>query len=243
MIASRAGKALLALRDSRPSDDRHAAEFRAEADRLANDIIFELLKPRIAEGDGFLSEEHPDDEERLEHQRVWIVDPLDGTREFAEPARTDWAVHIGLAVDSVAAAGAVALPAQGAVVYTGDPPKIGKRMSSRVKVAVSRTRPPGIASWLVERLGCEMIAMGSAGAKAMAVVRGEADAYIHAGGQYEWDSCAPVAVALAVGLHASRLDGSLLRYNQTDPYLPDLVICRPELRESIAAAVVSYSDD
>ena len=90
---------------------------------------------------------------------------------------------------------------------------------------------------VAEALGAELVAMGSAGAKAMAVVLGHADIYAHSGGQYEWDSCAPVAVAKAAGLHVSRIDGSELRYNQPDPYLPDLLICRPELAAEVLRAL------
>lgn len=235
-IAAHTGEALVALR--RESGGMEPRDLGDEADRVANAIILRALEANIARGDGVLSEEHPDDSNRLMRDRVWIVDPLDGTREFAQSGRTDWAVHIGLSIDNVATVGAVALPAMAMVVSTGEPPPaVRPPRSSRVRLAVSRTRPPEVTGVLEERLGCEVVAMGSAGAKAMAVVRGEVDAYVHAGGQYEWDSCAPVAVASATGLHASRLDGSPLRYNMADPYLPDLLICRPELAEPILQAL------
>lgn len=238
-VASRAGEVLLELRDGRLgrcSDQ----ELRAEADRLANDVIFDLLKSAARAGDGILSEEHPDNSHRLGRERVWIVDPLDGTREYAEADRKDWAVHVGLSIGGMASAGAVALPATGMLFHTGDPPQIREAPRRPRRVAVSRTRGPAVAGWVCDRLGGELVAMGSAGAKTMAVLRGEVDAYIHAGGQYEWDSCAPVAVAQAAGLHASRLSGADLRYNQVDPYLPDLVICRSDLADEILTAVSEY---
>ena len=168
--------------------------------------------------------------------RVWIVDPLDGTREFGEPPRTDWAVHVALVIGGEPVAGAVALPARGLVLSTASPPRLPPGVE-RPRVVVSRTRPPASAQQLVNALDAELVPMGSAGAKAMAVVLGDADIYAHSGGQYEWDSAAPVAVAASAGLHVSRLDGSPLRYNQRDAWLPDLLICRPELAQPVLAAL------
>jgi 3'(2'), 5'-bisphosphate nucleotidase len=190
-----------------------------DGDRVAQ--LF--LAARLAEhrpGDAVLSEEAPDDPRRLSADRVWIIDPLDGSREYAEPGRTDWAVHVALWERGELVAGAVAVPALRAT------PKPARR---RPRIVVSRTRPPAFAERVAEALGAVLVPMGSAGAKTMAVVRGEADAYLHAGGMYEWDSAAPVFVARAAGLHASRADGRPLYYNQPDPWLPDLLICRPEL--------------
>ena len=191
------------------------------------------LLAREAPGDAVLSEEGRDDLRRLEHERVWIVDPLDGTREFSEAGRTDWAVHVALAIDGVAVAGAVALPARGLTLTTEPAPAAAAGRRDEIRILVSRTRPPHQARLVQEALGGRLVPMGSAGAKAMAVVLGEADVYAHAGGQYEWDNAAPVAVAAAAGLHVSRLDGSPLRYNQPDPWLPDLLICRPDLAEPV----------
>ncbi len=168
--------------------------------------------------------------------RTWIVDPLDGTREFGEHDRDDWAVHIALAEGGRLVAGAVALPARGVVYATDAPPVPPAPASRRPRIAVSRTRPPAQAEQLAERLGGELVPMGSAGAKTMAVVEGAVDAYVHAGGQYVWDSAAPVAVALASGLHASRLDGSALDYS-AETWLPDLVVCRPDDRDRVLAAL------
>ena len=166
---------------------------------------------------------------------MWIVDPLDGTREYSE-RREDWAVHVALCIGGRAEIGAVALPGLGLVLDTGAPPTLAA-MTGGLKFVVSRTRPPEQATIAAAALGAELVPMGSAGAKTMAVVRGEAHAYIHAGGQYEWDSAAPVAVAAACGLHVSRIDGSPLVYNQSDPYMPDLLVCRKDLAQAILAAI------
>jgi 3'(2'), 5'-bisphosphate nucleotidase len=176
--------------------------------------------------DAVLSEETQDGPARQGKDRVWIVDPIDGTREYAE-GRGDWAVHVGLAVRGEASAGAVALPGMGLVFRTDELGKV-PAMRTPPRMLVSRSRPPAAALAVAQAIGAELVAMGSAGAKAMAVVRGEAEIYLHTGGQYEWDNCAPAAVALAHGLHASRTDGSALTYNSADPYLPDLLICRRE---------------
>ncbi|HSB85841.1 MAG TPA: inositol monophosphatase family protein, partial [Ilumatobacteraceae bacterium] len=167
----------------------------------------------------------------------WIVDPLDGTREYVEPLRDDWAVHVALAIDGVPVVGAVALPGRALVLSTGAdlPAPEVPTQPRRPRLLVSRTRPPAQAVELARRMDAELVPMGSAGAKAMAVVLGEADVYVHAGGQYEWDSAAPAAVALAAGFHASRCDGSPLTYDRPDAWLPDLVICRPDLAPQVLA--------
>lgn len=238
-VAAEAGGALSAFRETLHERGSDSPEFRNEADRLSNRVIVESLSHRLEAGDALLSEEGPDDPLRLDMSRVWIVDPLDGTREFSELSRVDWAVHVGLSVNGVPQAGAVCLPALGEV-WSTESPTVGGEPVEQLRIVVSRTRPPEVADWVAGRLGASLIAMGSAGAKTMAVLRGDADIYMHAGGQYEWDSCAPAAVALAAGLHASRLDGAPLRYNQSDPYLPDLLICRPELSDMALTAVSSY---
>jgi 3'(2'), 5'-bisphosphate nucleotidase len=231
-LAHDAGTLLLGVR-AEGGDD-----LKARGDRTSN----ELLLARLAEArpdDGVLSEESVDDKTRLSSSRVWIIDPLDGTREFGEPPRTDWAVHVALTVDGVPVAGAVALPSLDLVLSTAAAPSLSPAVDGPPRLAVSRTRPPACTQVLVDALDATLVEMGSAGAKAMAVVRGEVDVYAHSGGQYEWDSCAPVAVAAAAGLHVSRLDGSPLRYNQPDPYLPDLLICRPEWAEKVLGALSS----
>ena len=234
-IAARAGEILLELRDR---GDLTGRELKDEADRRAHDCIMELLAQDYPD-DPVLSEEGRDDSARLSGDRVWIVDPLDGTREYGEEGRTDWAVHVALAVDGVPTIGAVALPALGTVLSTDPPPQLPPPPGGPPRMVVSRTRPPEITEKLRAAIGAELVPMGSAGAKAMAVVRGEADVYAHGGGQYEWDSAAPVAVAAAAGLHVSRLDGSALRYNNPDVWLPDLLICRQELAAAVLAAVAS----
>ena len=230
-VAEEAGRLLLAIRASGLHKGRTLGD---EGDRQANALILERL--RAARPDDFiLSEESADDRARCAASRVWIVDPLDGTREYSEEL-DDWAVHIGLAVDGRPAAGAVAIPAAGRV-YATDDRQNARPPCAPLTITVSRTRAPDIARHAAEALGAAMLPMGSAGAKAMAVIDGRADAYLHDGGQYEWDNCAPAAVALAAGLHASRIDGSPLVYNCEDPLLPDLLICRPDLAEDLLAAI------
>jgi 3'(2'), 5'-bisphosphate nucleotidase len=189
-------------------------------------------------GDVVFSEEAADDRRRLSAERVWIVDPLDGTREYGED-RPDWAVHVALWAAGELAAAAVALPALGTVLLTDPPAAVPAADARAPRIAVSRTRPPRQADAAAAALGGELVPLGSAGYKTTAVVRGEVDAYVHAGGMYQWDSAAPVAVARAAGLVAVRLDGSPLRYNEPDPWLPDLLVCRPELAETILTAVAA----
>jgi 3'(2'), 5'-bisphosphate nucleotidase len=241
-LAGAAGRLLLDLRVRSVARSGDPAVLRAEGDRQSHEFIVAALAEE-APGDAVLSEEGKADAARLDAERVWIVDPLDGTREFGEPPRSDWAVHVALVVDQRAVAGAVALPALELVLGTHPAPPPPAPMQGAPQVVVSRTRPPASALALADALKGELVEMGSAGAKAMAVVRGEVDVYAHSGGQYEWDSCAPVAVAAAAGLHVSRIDGSELRYNNPDPYLPDLLICRPELAEACLAALASFGGD
>ncbi len=192
-------------------------------DATANQFLMHALRERRPD-DGLLSEEEKDDPARLTKSRVWIIDPVDGTREYGEE-RPDWAVHVALAINGVPTIGAVALPEAGRVLRSDQPLPIPPA-PDRLRMVVSRTRPAGEAVAVADQLGAELIPMGSAGAKAMAVALGQADIYLHTGGQYEWDSCAPAAVAQAYGLHVSRVDGTPLIYNQADPYLPDLLVCR-----------------
>ena len=234
-LAEEAGRMLLELRVT--SANLHPALLKDEGDRQAH----LLLAARLHEArpdDGLLSEEGVDTARRLSRERVWIVDPLDGTREYGEDGRSDWAVHVALAVRGVLVAGAVALPARGIVLGTDPaPPAPPPAPGGRLRVVTSRTRMPQAATSIAAALGAELLTLGSAGAKAMAVVLGEADAYAHAGGMYEWDSAAPAAVALAAGLHVSRIDGAPMRYNRPDPWLPDLLICRPELAATCLEAL------
>ena len=240
-IATEAGRLLLTVREALTRQGADMATVKDEGDRRSHDFIVDALR-RQRPDDAVLSEEGRDDAARLTAARVWIVDPVDGTREYAE-GRTDWAVHVALWEDGGLVAGAVALPGLSTTLSTAEPPAIAASNGGAPRLAVSRTRPPAVTDALVEALDAELVAMGSAGAKAMAVVRGEADVYAHAGGQYEWDSAAPVAVAAAAGLHTSRLDGSPLRYNQPDSYLPDLLICRPEHADAVLAAAAAFAKD
>jgi 3'(2'), 5'-bisphosphate nucleotidase len=238
-LAAEAGSLLLGLRAELTADHVDAATLKAEGDRRSHEYLLGRLA-EAAPDDVVLSEEGSDDHARLTATRVWIIDPLDGTREFGEPPRADWAVHVALVEAGRPIAGAVALPAQRLVLGSAPPPPFPPDPPERPRVIVSRSRPPAVASYLAEVLGGDLVHMGSAGAKASAVILGAADVYAHAGGQYEWDSCAPVAVALATGLHASRLDGSPLTYNHPDPYLPDLLICHPVLAERALTAIARY---
>jgi 3'(2'), 5'-bisphosphate nucleotidase len=236
-IAARAGQLLLELRQTAARSGMSVEELRAEGDLTSNRLILDELAAACP-GDAVLSEEAVDDKARLTANRVWIVDPLDGTREYGEDGRIDWAVHVALHERGRLTAGAVALPALDVTLSTvpGQVPTLPPPSARPPRLVVSRSRPPACVPLIERALGAELVEMGSAGAKAMAVVRGEVDVYAHSGGQYEWDSAAPVAVAAAAGLHTSRLDGSPLRYNQPDPYLPDLLICRPELARAVIEA-------
>ncbi len=235
-LAAQAGQLLVDLR----TDDLSAGALRKTGDRRSHEFLSAELA-RLRPGDAVLSEEGRDNPVRLTADRVWIVDPLDGTREFGEPGRTDWAVHVALWERGRLAAGAVALPAEGQVLATVDPPARPTVAAGqqKLRVAVSRTRPPAFLERLSETIDMITIPMGSAGAKAAAVMRGEADVYVHSGGQHEWDSAAPAAVALAAGLHASRIDGAALVYNQPDPVLPDILICPVAFAGSLLDAIAA----
>jgi 3'(2'), 5'-bisphosphate nucleotidase len=222
-IATVAGKLLVDLQQSGLFEGKALGK---AGDRVANAVIMEALKANRPD-DAILSEEEKDNPDRLAASRVWIVDPLDGTREYGE-SRTDWAVHVALSIDGRPELGAVALPGLDLTLCSGQPQPIPAN-NGRLRMLVSRTRPAREAVAVAEALDAELVPMGSAGAKAMAVIRGEADIYLHSGGQYEWDNCAPAAVALAAGLHVSRADGSPLKYNNSDTYLPDLLICPKDL--------------
>ncbi len=234
-LAAEAGELLLGVRVE--FADASVGERKDAGDKRSHDFLMKALAAERPD-DAVLSEEATEEERansaRLKADRVWIVDPLDGTREFSELGREDWAVHVALWQSGELVAGAVALPAQGVTLATPDvaaPPAA----PAAPRVVVSRTRPPAIALAVREALDGTLVEMGSAGAKVAAVVQGVADVYVHAGGQYEWDSAAPVAVARAAGLYTSRIDGSPLRYNQENVYVPDLIVCRPELADAVLA--------
>jgi 3'(2'), 5'-bisphosphate nucleotidase len=240
LLARSAGNRLLALRER--MRDALPAELKELGDGEGQRALAEGLataRPR----DAVLSEEAVDDLGRLSASRVWIIDPLDGTREFSE-GRSDWAVHVALWADGELTAGAVALPGLDVVLASAPAPVVPPRdPQAPLRMAVSRSRPPAVATRVAETLGAELVELGSAGFKVAAVIRGEVDLYVHGGGQYEWDSAAPVAVARAAGLHTSRLDGAPLRYNQPDPYLPDLVVCRPELAQELLGVLRALADE
>jgi 3'(2'), 5'-bisphosphate nucleotidase len=228
-LAKEAGQMLVFLRAQNIADGADATTIGRTGDAQANALICKYLAQHRPD-DGLFSEEVNDCQSRLAKSRVWIIDPLDGTREYSE-GRSDWAVHIALAIDGVASIGAVALPDLG-LLLRSDAPNPLPPMAQTPRMVVSRSRPPAQAIAVADNIGAQVIPMGSAGAKAMAIVRGTAEIYLHNGGQHQWDSAAPVAVAAAYGLHCSRIDGSPLIYNKADSYMPDLLICRRELAET-----------
>jgi 3'(2'), 5'-bisphosphate nucleotidase len=235
-LATRAGQLLVQLREE--MFDAGSAPWRVmDAGDMASHhfLMSELAQHRP--GDSVLSEEGRDDRRRLTADRVWIVDPLDGTNEYGEYPRHDWAVHVALWENGALTAGAVSLPAVGRTLHTGDTAGLPNVDGRRARIVTSRMRTPYIAAIIAQAIDADGVRLGSAGAKAMAVVLGEADVYAHAGGMYEWDSAAPVAVAQAAGFHVSRIDGSPFIYNQSDPWMPDLLICRPEYAERALAAI------
>lgn len=231
LLAETAGRLLTVLRDSGTVDGKALG---AAGDMTANAYLMSALSS-LRPKDAILSEERVDDLARLDHSRVWIIDPLDGTREYSE-GRDDWAVHVALSIDGHAAIGAVALPAQGKLLRSDRPPSPVAR-PQRPRILVSRTRPPPECTKLAEWLGADLVPMGSAGAKAMAVLLGQGDIYLHTGGQHQWDNAAPVAVALGAGMIATRVDGSPCTYNARDTLLPDLLICPPEYEERVRAVL------
>lgn len=242
-LASEAGERLLELRARLGFENGPA--LKDAGDQASHRFLMDALR-RLRPDDAVLSEEATREERmdprRLSAGRVWIVDPLDGTREFSEEGRADWAVHVALWERGSLTAGAVALPAwpgsaQGRTLTTAAPPELPEKVREPFRIAVSRTRPPEFVRDLAARLGAELVPIGSAGAKIAAVLTGEVEAYVHAGGQYEWDSAAPVAVALAAGAHASRIDGSNLTYNQGDPSLPDILVSLPDLAPTLLAGI------
>ena len=238
-LARDAGQLLMRLRSSGPT----GKELGRFGDRESNALLLSRLaldRP----GDAVLSEESADDAERLTAERVWIIDPVDGTREYSMGDRPDWAVHVALWEQPAGlTAAAVGLPGLGCVLGTGTLPTVSGllpiRTSGRPRIVISGSRPPAFAEAVADALGGDLRPLGSAGAKVAAVVLGEADAYVHAGGQYQWDSAAPVAVALAHGLHCSRIDGAPLQYNVAETWLPDLVVCRDDLRDAILGAIAA----
>jgi 3'(2'), 5'-bisphosphate nucleotidase len=237
ILVDRAGQALLEVR----AGDTAGQELKAAGDRRAQQVLAALLAEHRP-GDAVLSEEAVDDSAaRASASRVWIIDPLDGTREFSERPRPDWAVHVALWADGELVAGAVALPAEQITFGTDQPPTVPAPIGGQLRLAVSRSRPPTFVIGVANSLGARLLPMGSAGVKCASVWRGQADAYVHGGGQYEWDSAAPVAIARAAGLHTSRIDGRPLEYNRPDPLLPDLVVCRPELADSILHAIAEVN--
>jgi 3'(2'), 5'-bisphosphate nucleotidase len=235
-LAVEAGRHLVEVREAMFADGMSYWDVMDTGDMVSHHFIGEQLREHRP-SDPVLDEEGAEDPRRFESDRVWIIDPLDGTREYGERGRNDWAVHIALWGGDRFIAGAVSLPAVGMVFATDPPPVVPDPGRPKPRIITSRSRAPYAAVLIAEALGCDAVRLGSAGAKAMAVVLGEADIYVHDGGMYQWDSAAPTAVAEAAGLHTSRVDGSPLVYNARDPWLPDMLICRPELAEPALQAL------
>ncbi len=237
--ATEAGRLLLQVRES----GLEGKELKDAGDLASHELLMRIFAEHKPEDAVLSEEEHrgtAGKHDRLTSRRVWIIDPVDGTREYSEPPRDDWAVHVALWQEGALVAGAVAQPALGQTFHTGHPPLVPARTAPKPRIAVSRSRPPAFVQELAAEIGAELVPMGSAGAKVISVARDVTDAYVHAGGQYEWDSAAPVAVARAAKLFTSRIDGTELRYNQPDVLLPDLVVCRPELAEPILAFIKEH---
>jgi 3'(2'), 5'-bisphosphate nucleotidase len=234
-IAEQAGRLLMDLRADGPRDP---AALGAAGDMRCNRLLLDALA-QARPGDAILSEESPDSAARLSARRLWIIDPLDGTREYAA-GRDDFAVHVALLADGRLVAGAVAQPARGRAVATDAPPALPAE-ASPLRITISRSRPPALAQRLADAIGAALIPMGSAGAKTLAVLHGEADAYLHQGDMNEWDSAAPAAVAQAAGLSVTRLDGSPLAFNQPQPRTPDILICHPQRRDGLLAAIAKVA--
>ena len=229
-VATEAGVMLVDLRDELVAEGVHYWDLKDEGDVAGHRYIMSALTAARPD-DVILSEEAADNRKRLNATRVWIIDPIDGTNEFAEHPRHDWAIHIALWEAGELTAASVALPTLGITFDASPAAVVPPSTREKPLLVTSRSRNPYCAVMVANALGCDVARLGSAGAKAMAVVMGEADIYVHDGGMYQWDSAAPSAVAKAAGLHVSRIDGSPLKYNQESLWLPDFLVCRTELAE------------
>jgi 3'(2'), 5'-bisphosphate nucleotidase len=235
-LAVEAGHVLLGVREELTARGAPSWQVMDTGDLAAHRFLLQQLTEAHPD-DAVLSEEGVEDPRRFVTDRVWIVDPLDGTNEFGERGRSDWAVHVALWQGGRFAAGAVSLPALDLVFSTDPAPVLPPQQRAQPRLITSRNRNPYAAVVVANALDCDAVRLGSAGAKAMAVVTGEADIYVHDGGMYQWDSAAPAAVALAAGLHVSRIDGSEMIFNERDPWLPDFLVCRKELAEPVLDAL------
>lgn len=235
-VATEAGVMLEQLRTEMYEVGTHYWDMKDDGDVAGHRFLVSALQSARPD-DVILSEEAADNRKRLQADRVWIIDPIDGTSEFAEPPRWDWAIHVALWEKGHLTAGAVAMPTLGRTFNASPAEVVPPSEREQPVLVTSRTRNPYSAVLVANALDCLVGRIGSAGAKAMAVVMGQADIYVHDGGMYQWDSAAPAAVALAAGLHVSRIDGSPVVYNQPDLWLPDLLVCRPELAERALAAI------
>ena len=235
-VATEAGVMLVNLRDELVAEGIHYWDLKDEGDIAGHRYIMSALTVARPD-DVILSEEAADNRKRLNAERVWIIDPIDGTNEFAEHPRHDWAIHIALWESGELTAASVALPTLGITFDASPAAVVPPSTREKPLLVTSRSRNPYCAVMVANALGCDVARLGSAGAKAMAIVMGEADIYVHDGGMYQWDSAAPAAVAKAAGLHVSRIDGSPLKYNQESLWLPDFLVCRIELAEPALKAL------
>ena len=236
-LAVQTGKILVDIREPLFASGASQWDVKDAGDAAAQEFLAHELHTHRPDDAVLSEEEGQTDQRRFDADRVWIIDPLDGTREFSEPGRTDWAVHVALWERDHFGAAAVSLPAANAVFATEPAPPFPTVDRDKPRLITSRSRAPYSAVLVAEGLGCDAVRLGSAGAKAMALVMGQADIYVHDGGMYQWDSAAPAAVAMAAGFHASRLDGSPLIYNERDPWLPDFIVCRPELADDVLRSI------
>lgn len=257
-VAIEAGRLLLDLRatygDLDPADVDTANRLRKEADRASHLLIADRISAARPD-DVILSEEGKDDPARLVADRVWIVDPLDGTFEFGQ-GRSDFAVHIVLWVrDALSPTGArlvastVELPAQGLTRTDIDTPDVSFALPTDrpIRIVASRSRAPkwlpDAVAVLADRMGreVEVIDVGSVGAKVNEILCGRADAYVHDTGFYEWDVAAPYAVAHRYGLHASHVGGEPIRFNQDPPYVTSLLVSIPTLLDDLTSVFAEAS--
>ena len=241
-LAESAGRMLVDCRSGAAGQLLGGSSLAHEGDQRAHLHLLTRLQEARPD-DAVLSEEGADDAQRLDSSRLWVIDPLDGSRDYGF-GNDEWAVHVGLVEDGKIVAGAVALSALDLLFHTGEGEgpacAVDENNPNRRPVIVTaRSRVNAEGMLLAHELGADVFACGSAGVKAMLVVNGTADAYVHASPLYEWDVCAPAAVAQSAGLHVSDAAGDPLVFNQARPVVNSFLVCRPELVDDILSALSS----